>query len=131
MSNVKLTDKTVTEKRGGLCVSYIIRVGDVEVGECNLRVGDPLEPYGGNVGYRIEKSFRGHHYSLSALELLKAEARALELDRLIICCPPENLASRRIAELSGAEFLGIVDIPQSCELFAYGKRLACRYKLPV
>ncbi len=127
MENVKLSAAFLTEKRGGLCYSYIITVGGVEVGECNLRINDPLEPYGGNVGYRIDEAFRGRRYSLAALNLLKSEALRLEVDRLVICCDPENAPSRRIAELAGGVFDGIVKIPPDCELYAYGRRENCRY----
>ncbi len=127
MKNVKLLGPAVTQKRGGLRYSYIITVDGDEVGECNLRLGDPLEPYGGNVGYRIDEEFRGHRYSLSALELLRKEAKRLGFERIVICCDPNNFASRRIAELSGAEPLGIIDIPPDCELYAYGRRTSCRY----
>ncbi len=127
MKNVKLTPLSVAEKRGGLVYSYIISADGVEVGECDLRVSDPLEPYGGNVGYRIEKEHRGHRYSLYALNLLKKEASRLGVGRIVICCDPENTASRRIAELAGGAFDSIVDIPTDCELYAYGRRRACRF----
>ncbi len=127
MKNVKLTALSVEKKRGGLRYLYIITVDGVEVGECNLRANDPLEPYGGNVGYRIDEAFRGHRYSLDALELLKKEALRLELDRLLICTDPDNAPSRRIAELGGGVLDAVVDIPADCELYAYGRRKTCRY----
>ncbi len=127
MKNVCLTDPAVCEKRGALRYSYVIRVDGIEVGECNLRPNDPLTPYGGNVGYRIDPEHRGHRYSLAALELLKNEARGLGLERIVVCCDPENAASRRIAELGGGELDAIAEIPTDCELYAYGRRRTCRY----
>ncbi len=127
MKNVQLRPLSVEEKRGGACHSYIITVDGAEVGECNLRLDDPLTPYGGNVGYRIEPDFRGHRYSLAALNLLKNEAVRLGLDRLVVCTSPDNAPSRRIAELGGGVLDEVVDIPPDCELYAYGRRRTCRY----
>ena len=103
-----------------------------EAGTINLRVASTphVERYAGHIGYGVHPAHRGHHYAARSVVLLKPLARRLGLDPLWITTDPENRASRRSLELSGAEFVEIVDVPMNCGIRIYGgKTRKCRYRL--
>ena len=113
-------------KRHGYTVYfYDIKNGDVTVGECELREGDTEQS--GNVGYRIDEEYRKNGYATAALGLLKSEATERGIDELVVLCDPENTASRRVAEKSGARLVSENEIPKDSELYAYGKRKTVKY----
>jgi predicted acetyltransferase len=104
-----------------------------ELGAINVRVGsNPLiERYAGHVGYVVHPAHRGHHYASRSLRLLMPLARALQLNPLWITCDPENIASRRSCELAGAQFVGVVAVPDTCIIHRNGHPQKCRYRLDV
>jgi len=105
---------------------------DEEMGKINLRMGATphIERYAGHIGYGVHPAFRGHHYASRSLVLPLPFARSLGIDPLWITCDPENAASRRSLEISGAEFMEVVDVPADCGIRKYGGKLhKCRYRL--
>jgi tagatose 1,6-diphosphate aldolase len=56
-------------------------------------------------------------------------ARRHKLDVLRITCREENVASRRTAELAGAEFVGMVETPPGYEDWLGPVRKKCVYHL--
>jgi len=103
-----------------------------EMGTINLRIGSNphIERYAGHIGYGVHPAYRGHHYASRSLVLLLPFARSLGIDPLWITCDPENAASRRSLEISGAEFMEVVDVPADCGIRKYGGKLhKCRYRL--
>jgi len=102
-----------------------------EVGSINLRVASTLhiELYAGHVGYGVHPAQRGHRYAARALRLLIPLAREHGLNSLWITCDPENIASRRSCEIAGAEFVEIVDVPETCIIHRSGHKQKCRYRL--
>lgn len=104
-----------------------------EIGGINLRVGSTphLELYAGHVGYAVHPEHRGHRYAARGLRLLMPAARQLGIHNLWITCDPENEASRRTAELAGAEFIEVVDVPTNCVIHQAGHKRKCRYRLPI
>ena len=121
-------------RRGIVCRNFIIRLlsDDTVIGSCNLR-NCPEEYifYTGNIGYAIDEPYRGHHYAQHAVHLLSAFARGIGISSLLICCSPENIASRKTCENLGAELLGVVPIPADCELYAFDRKSCVRYRLQV
>ena len=105
----------------------------VEVGGINLRAGATphIELYAGHVGYSVVPGHRGHRYAARSLRLLLPLARQLNIDPLWITCDPDNAASRRTAELAGAEFVEIVDVPADCIIHQSGHKRKCRYRLRI
>jgi tagatose 1,6-diphosphate aldolase len=100
------------------------------VGGIRLRVGPAtslLAPEG-HIGYGIEPRYRGHHLAARACQLVGRVARAHGMDRLLITCDPENIASRKTCERIGARLVGIVDVPADHELYRKGARRVCRYE---
>ena len=85
------------------------------VGRCSFRVGDTGNrhiKYGGNIGYDIDEQCRGNKYSLKACRLLLVLAQSHGMKSVYITCAPANGTSRRICELLGAGYAGILDLPE-------------------
>lgn len=103
-----------------------------KIGNCDLRIGHNEKTYiGGNIGYRIDKAFRGHHYASEACRLLFRLAEKHGMDHLIITCLPENRASARTCELAGGKFLGIEAVPEDNEMYEDGARQVMLYHFDI
>lgn len=104
---------------------------DAAVGAINLRVGSTphLQLYAGHIGYAVDPTRRGHRYAARSVRLLVPVARQLQFEVLWITCDPENIASRRTAELAGAQFVEIIDVPAHCIIHQAGHKTKCRYRL--
>lgn len=101
---------------------------DMEVGQCDLRIGhNENTKYGGNIGYEIYEPFRGNHYAAKACKLLFLLAKKHKMDKLIITCAIENIASRKTCEYIGAELIGIIDVPEWHEIYKSGRKKTCQY----
>jgi predicted acetyltransferase len=61
---------------------------------------------GGNIGYDIRPAERGRGYGHVVLELTLEKARKLGLERTLLTCERDNLASRRIIEEAGGTPFG-------------------------
>jgi predicted acetyltransferase len=104
-----------------------------QVGRINLREGADkhIRLHAGHVGYEVHPAFRGHRYASRALMLLKPLARQLGIDPLSITCDPENIASRKTCELTGAVLVDVVDLPGDCVIRRNGHPRKCLYHLSV
>lgn len=73
------------------------------VGMLNFRheLNGHLLQSGGHVGYSVRPSERGCGYAARMVELVKPAARAMGLDRLLITCSRDNVASARTIEKAG------------------------------
>jgi predicted acetyltransferase len=102
-------------------------------GTINLRLGwdENLVLYAGHIGYGVHEAFRGHRCAARSVVLLKPLARRHGFEEIWITCDPDNTASRRSCELAGAEFVEIVDLPETSVYYSRGIRQKCRYRLPV
>lgn len=96
---------------------------------CDLRVGhnDRLY-YGGNIGYRIEEEYRGHHYAGKACLLLFELARKHGMEYVIITCNPDNYASRKTCEYAGGDLLEIVELPEGNDMREDGELEKCIFR---
>lgn len=102
------------------------------VGHCDLRIGHNDKTYiGGNIGYRIDRPYRGHHYAAKACRLLFRQARKHGMDYLIITCAPDNLASARTCEIAGGNYIATEPIPADNELYTDGMRRAVIYRFDI
>jgi predicted acetyltransferase len=104
-----------------------------ELGGINLRVGSTphLHLYAGHIGYTVHPAHRGHRYAARSVHLLIPVARQLRVETLWITCDPDNISSRRTAELAGAQFVEIVNVPENCIIHQAGHKTKCRYRLKV
>ena len=101
-----------------------------KMGSCDLRIGHNEKVYyGGNIGYRVEPEYRGHHYAGQACLLLFELARQHHLDWLIITCNPDNWPSRKTCEWAGGDLLEIVDLPEDNDMrVEAGETSKCIYR---
>lgn len=128
-----LLEKTVNgdEEKGWVPAYHfaICNLEGVKMGSCDLRIGhnDKLY-YGGNIGYRVEEPYRGHHYAGKACLLLFELAKKHELEYLIITCDPDNVPSRKTCEYAGGELLKIVELPEDNDMRERGMTEKCIYR---
>jgi predicted acetyltransferase len=86
--------------------------GSEIIGYCDLRIGhSPYLYYYGNIGYRIKPDYQGHNYALKAVMLLLNVARDYHQQYLLLTVSPDNPASERTIEKSGAQYLKTVRVP--------------------
>lgn len=111
--------------------NMLITGNDQAVGGIALRVGttEYLIMYAGQIGYWVNPIYRGHHYAARSCQLLLPLARHHNLNPLWITCNPDNYASRRTCELTGARLIEIVDLPEDTDMYQEGERQKCRYRI--
>jgi tagatose 1,6-diphosphate aldolase len=99
------------------------------VGQIDIRMGEtePLILYGGQIGYGIDKPYRGNGYAAEACILVKQIAIGLNFSSLWITCNPDNIASIKTCEKIGAQFIELVDVPRGTELWHRGDREKLRF----
>ncbi|MBE6813114.1 MAG: GNAT family N-acetyltransferase [Ruminococcaceae bacterium] len=97
---------------------YEIFIDDTPVGKISIRIGSNYHSYyNGNIGYEIDKGYRGNHYSYKACKLVFHVAKAHGMNELIITCDESNIASYKTIEKLGAELIETVKPPE--DYFAY------------
>ena len=103
----------------------------VKMGVCDLRVGyNERVYYGGNIGYRVERPYRGHHYAGKACRLLFQLAKRHGMGDVIITCNPDNWASRRTCEYAGGKLMEIVELPEDNDMrLEDGETAKCIYRV--
>ena len=71
---------------------------DVFIGEVSFRhkLNEPLENFGGHVGYGIRPSLEGQGFGTLALKLTKERAAKMGMDKLLVTCDPDHAASEKI-----------------------------------
>jgi predicted acetyltransferase len=88
------------------CTYYWMTDGDEFVGYLALR--HSLTPWlleeGGHIGYAVRPSRRGEGHATRALALALPEAAALGIDRVLLTCDEDNVASRRTIEGAGGAY---------------------------
>lgn len=88
------------------CTYYWITEDDEFVGYLALR--HALTPWlleeGGHIGYAVRPSRRGEGHASRALALAVRAAADHGLDRLLLTCDEDNVASRRTIEGAGGEY---------------------------
>lgn len=108
------------------CIEYriVLHGTTVQIGYCDLRLGmNDILYYAGNIGYRIYSPYRGHHYAKEAAEILLDVAfHVYDMNRVIITCSPDNIASvRTLEQISGYQLLEIVNVPEDHWLYKRGE----------
>lgn len=94
---------------------YQMMVDGIEVGRLVLRDGTDEECYyDGHIGYTVYEEYRGHHYSYQACLLLK---EMVQRDHLLITCDPMNVASKKIIQRLGCQYIETKSIPSKLKKF--------------
>ncbi|MBB6628446.1 GNAT family N-acetyltransferase [Nocardioides sp. KIGAM211] len=88
------------------CTFLWIAEGDEVVGFLALRhtLNDWLLEEGGHIGYSVRPSRRREGHAGRALGLALPRAAALGLDRVLLTCDEDNLASRGTIEANGGAY---------------------------
>jgi predicted acetyltransferase len=63
--------------------------------------GDLADEAGGHVGYHVVAPWRRQGHATRMLAAALDECRAIGLQRVLLCCAPENEASRRVIVTNG------------------------------
>ena len=132
---LRLVDKKPGDPSIGIVPMYVFEMrhrGHIQsFGNIDLRVGHTflLDLIGGQIGYNVDPTYRGHRYAARSIKLLLPLAKRHDLQTIWITCNPDNIASRRSAERAGAKFVEIVDVPPSHELYQRGDRQKARYRI--
>lgn len=111
---------------------FDIYVNNTAVGKISIRIGSNYHSYyNGNVGYEIDKEYRGKNYSYKACTLVLQIAKAHSMNELILTCDESNIASYKTIEKLGAELIEIVKPPE--DYFAYRENMEKQriYKLHI
>ena len=111
-------------------VLYSIELHGQRIGDCDLRLGMNEELYyAGNIGYKIQKEYRGHGYAYEACRILFRLARTkYHMEELIITCSPDNLASKKTLQKLGGQLLETVEVPPDHWLYQRGETVKNIYR---
>ena len=104
------SEPAVTDAGASRCAFRWIVEDDRVLGGIALRYGgDQYLPPTGHIGYGIRPSARRRGLASWALGQMLDEARAVGLDRVLIVCAVDNVASVKTIERCGGVFEGIHD----------------------
>jgi predicted acetyltransferase len=89
--------------------------GKTVLGEGRLRhcLNSALEVEGGHIGYAIRPSARRQGYGTRILALTLEKARRMGLQRVLVTCDRENIASARVIEKNGGLLSGKAVSPRT------------------
>jgi predicted acetyltransferase len=87
--------------------------GDQFIGEASIRheLNAYLMQEGGHVGYGIRPSRQRQGYGRLILALTLEECRAVGLERVLVTCLQDNVASARIIEANGGQLENVIPDP--------------------
>ncbi|MGH6895874.1 MAG: GNAT family N-acetyltransferase [Geminicoccaceae bacterium] len=87
--------------------------GDAFIGEASIRheLNAYLMQEGGHVGYGIRPSRQRQGYGQLILALALEKCRLVGLERVLLTCLQDNVASARIIEANGGELENVIDGP--------------------
>jgi predicted acetyltransferase len=86
---------------------------DTFIGRLSIRhvLNESLLQFGGHIGYEIRPTKRRQGYGKEILRLGLERARAVDIDRALVTCDDNNIASAKIIEANGGELENIVLLP--------------------
>jgi len=84
------------------------------VGRLSLRhrLNDFLERIGGHIGYGVVPSYRRKGYATAMLKQAIPIYQKLGLQKVLLTCNIDNIASQKVIESCGGEFEGITNLPE-------------------
>lgn len=108
-SGIDLPDHLVREN-----TFWAVR-GTRMLGQVRLRheLTEGLRIEGGHIGYDVRPSERRKGYGTEMLRLGLEKARAIGLERVMLTCDTDNIASAKIIESNGGKLTGTAASPRS------------------
>jgi predicted acetyltransferase len=94
---------------------FLVAVVDgVVVGRVSIRhqLNDYLRQFGGHIGYGVVPNQRRQGYATAMLQGALPRCAELGIKEALILCNHDNIGSRRVIELCGGRFEGIVQLPE-------------------
>ena len=93
---------------------YVGVVANKIVGRLSFRhrLNDFLEQIGGHIGYGVIPSQRRKGYATIMLKQSLVFAKAMGLDKVLLTCDTNNIASMRVIEANGGVFENITNEPE-------------------
>lgn len=83
------------------------------IGKISIRIGHNSNSYyNGNIGYEIDKEYRGHSYAFLACKMILTVAKHHNMDKINLTCNYNNIASYKTIEKLGAQLIEIVTPPK-------------------
>ncbi|AFS78505.1 putative Acyl-CoA N-acyltransferase [Gottschalkia acidurici 9a] len=127
--DLKIEEKIPYNEEKDYVPTYKYRItihdSDDRIGEINIRIVYNEGIYFcGNIGYMIEKMYRGNSYAVKACKIIKDVAIAHEMKKLIITCNLDNFPSRKTCEKIGLKLKDMIDLP----MYKEGERQKCIYE---
>ena len=88
------------------CNTYWLICKNRIIGTCELRhrLTEALRNYGGHIGYSVRPSQREKGYATKMLALALEKARGLGIERVLVTCADDNIASARVIENNSGKF---------------------------
>lgn len=85
------------------CNTYWLICKGRIIGTCELRhrLTEALREYGGHIGYSIRPSERRKGYCMRMFDFVLQKAQALGIERVLVTCGDDNIASARVIEKNG------------------------------
>lgn len=76
------------------------------IGKISIRIGHNFHSYyNGNIGYEIDKEFRGNGYAYLACQMILPVAKEHKMTKLYLACNYDNIASIKTIEKLGGKFI--------------------------
>lgn len=89
------------------CTFWLINMKDEVLGVVRIRTSlnhEFVRKFAGHIGYDISPLSRRKGYGMILLKLALEKAAMINLDKVLITCDDDNIASRRIIENNGGVF---------------------------
>lgn len=105
--NITETNRTIVSKWTPPSTLFFIMQDDRILWGLYLRHKvslDDLQKVGGNIEYGIRPSERGKWYAIEAFRLGIEEAKKIGLEKLLLTCFADNIASAKVIEKNGGIF---------------------------
>ena len=110
----------------------ILKSNNVSVGKISFRIGHNYHSYyNGNIGYEIDKEYRGHHYALLACKLVLKAAQYHRMEKIYLTCDYDNVASYKTIEKLGAKLIEEVLPPKDYIFYWDGIKAQRIYELKI
>lgn len=93
--------------------NIVLNNNNIKVGKISFRIGNNYHSYyNGNIGYEVDKEYRGNHFALKACKLVLRVAKYYNMDKIYLTCDFDNIASSKTIEKLGAKYLEEIKPPK-------------------